>query len=373
MPSLIRKIAKKASVAINLFTAILFFLSCVAPYFNPESWWMLSILGIGFPILIAIQIGFVFWWLITKPKLVWLPLIVLLIGYKSIGVFIGVQFNEKSNSVKSSSSIRVVSWNVARFREWRRNSNKKSQVRLKMLQQLKEQNADVICLQEFFYSTDSNYYHNIKELKKMGYPYFYFSYDASKQQQYVGSAIFSRYPIVDSGKVRYFRPSVPEALIYVDLKIKNDTIRVFTTHLQSVQFQKKDYEAINEITKAEDSLFVHSKTILSKLKKAIKYRSTQADLVRKILDDSPFPKIMCGDLNDIPNSYTYFTIRGDMQDAFLKKGMGIGRTFNGLSPTLRIDYIFVEKSLAINQFRRVINNYSDHYMLSTDIQINNWE
>ena len=48
-------------------------------------------------------------------------------------------------------------------------------------------------------------------------------------------------------------------------------------------------------------------------------------------------------------SYTYFTVRGDMQDAFLKKGFGIGRTFSALSPTLRIDYIFADKNFKINQ------------------------
>ena len=43
-----------------------------------------------------------------------------------------------------------------------------------------------------------------------------------------------------------------------------------------------------------------------------------------------------------------------MQDAFLKKGFGIGRTFSALSPTLRIDYIFTDKHFKIKQFNRII-------------------
>ena len=81
--------------------------------------------------------------------------------------------------------------------------------------------------------------------------------------------------------------------------------------------------------------------------------------------------IFCGDFNDIPNSYTYYKIRGDMQDAFLEKGFGIGRTFTALSPTLRIDYILASKQFSILQFNRVTKKYSDHYMLVADLSLKN--
>jgi endonuclease/exonuclease/phosphatase family metal-dependent hydrolase len=58
-----------------------------------------------------------------------------------------------------------------------------------------------------------------------------------------------------------------------------------------------------------------------------------------------------------------------MQDAFLKKGFGIGRTFTGLSPTLRIDYIFGDKHFEIKQFNRLVKDLSDHYMLVSDVQL----
>ena len=99
------------------------------------------------------------------------------------------------------------------------------------------------------------------------------------------------------------------------------------------------------------------------------YRKIQSDIVRKVLADSPYPFLFCGDLNDVPNSYTYNTVRGDLQDAFLKKGFGIGRTFSALSPTLRIDYIFADKSFIIDQFTMVTKQLSDHRGLVTDIEV----
>jgi endonuclease/exonuclease/phosphatase (EEP) superfamily protein YafD len=87
------------------------------------------------------------------------------------------------------------------------------------------------------------------------------------------------------------------------------------------------------------------------------------------LGDSPYPVLFCGDLNDVPNSYTYSTVRGRMQDAFLKKGFGIGRTFSAISPTLRIDYIFADDHFKIKQFNRLVKHYSDHFMLVADIEL----
>ena len=58
-----------------------------------------------------------------------------------------------------------------------------------------------------------------------------------------------------------------------------------------------------------------------------------------------------------------------MQDAFLKKGFGIGRTFSNLSPTLRIDYIFADKNFKVKQFTRQVKKLSDHYMLVADVEL----
>jgi endonuclease/exonuclease/phosphatase family metal-dependent hydrolase len=370
MPSRLRIIARKTLLILNIIVAVLYLLSCLAPYIKPNNSWLIAMLGLAFPFLFALMIGFIFLWLILKLKRVWYSIVILLFGYKSIAVFWAFNPASGFESKKSVNQVRIASWNVARFLEWKRNNNEKSRTRLKMLEQIKKQNADILCLEEFFHSPDSAFYDNISEIKEMGYPFYYFSYDPDGEYQYIGSAIFSKYPMLDTGMVRYFRPSMPEALVHADIKVNNDTIRVYATHLQSVQFRKPEFEAIDEIKSAEDSLLANSKTVLAKVRKAMNLRSSQADIVRKILDDSPYPVVFCADLNDIPNSYTYFTIRGDMQDAFLKKGFGIGRTFSSLSPTLRIDYIFADNRFSIKQFTRVAKHLSDHFMIIADVELN---
>ncbi|MGN6246740.1 MAG: endonuclease/exonuclease/phosphatase family protein [Ginsengibacter sp.] len=86
------------------------------------------------------------------------------------------------------------------------------------------------------------------------------------------------------------------------------------------------------------------------------------------MEKSPYPVILTGDFNDVPNSNTYFTISKNMQDVFLKKGSFIGRTFRFISPTLRIDYILADKSFKVNQMRIIHVSYSDHYPVEADLQ-----
>jgi endonuclease/exonuclease/phosphatase family metal-dependent hydrolase len=371
MPSKFRLFTKRFFIYSNVFVVFFFLLSCLAPYLNPQKWWFISFLGLAFPFLLIIVILFIAGWLILfKYRLTLISGVSLLLGIKSILVFFAFHRPGTFNYKKEPQTIRVATWNVDRFIEMRRNNNKGSQTRLKMFDLIRQQNADVLCLQEFHTSTRPEFYDNITPIQQeLGYPYYYFSFDTDGDYLFYSSIIFSRYPIIDSGLIRYPRPTLPDILLHADLKVNDDTVRIYTTHLQSVQLGKRDYERISKIKSAEDSMVFNSRSILSKLKRGISNRSIQADIIHDVLEDSPYPVLMCIDMNDVPNSYTYRTVRGDMQDAFLKKGFGIGRTFTGLSPTLRIDYIFADNHFKIKQFNRITKNLSDHYMLVADVQL----
>jgi endonuclease/exonuclease/phosphatase family metal-dependent hydrolase len=372
MASKFRIFTRRFFIYCNVIAVIFFLLGCLALYLNPKSWWVISFLGLAFPFLLVVVLLFMITWLILlKPRFAIISAVALLLGIKSIQVFFAFHLPGSFKYSKAPGTLRVVSWNVARFIEMKRNNNKGSQTRLKMIDLIKQQDADILCLQEFFHSFDSVYYLNIDHIKdSLGYPYWYYSHDVDGDKHYTGNIIFSRFPIVDSGLIRYPRPTLPEALMHADIRVGNDTIRVYTTHLQSIQLGKGDYRRIGEIKNVEDSLLSNSRTILAKIKKGLTHRSIQAEIIDEVLGDSPHPVLFCADLNDVPNSYTYHKVRGVMQDAFLKKGFGIGRTFAGLSPTLRIDYIFADKHFTIKQFTRVVKKYSDHYMLVADVQMN---
>jgi endonuclease/exonuclease/phosphatase family metal-dependent hydrolase len=366
-----RRFTKFLFVAFNSAVAIIYLLACLGPHLNPKKWWPISLLGLGFVFIVVTLIAFILFWLIFRPRFMFISLVALAIGYKSLAVFFGIHLSEKFDYTKPTHSLRVAHWNVARFVEWKRNNNKGSQTRLKMMDQIKEQDADVLCFQEFFTSTDSQYYNNLRFIKdELGYPYYYFSADNDGYLQWYGQAIFSRYPLINTGLIRFPKPSLPEALIHADIALNGDTIRIYTTHLQSVQFQKHDFETIDNLKNKNEIEVKASRGIFSKLKRGVINRAGQANLVRDEITKSPYPFVLTGDFNDVPNSYTYFTIKDDdLQDAFLMTGFGVGRTYYNIAPALRIDFMLTTKDFDIKQFNRITKNYSDHYMLVADVQL----
>ena len=58
-----------------------------------------------------------------------------------------------------------------------------------------------------------------------------------------------------------------------------------------------------------------------------------------------------------------------MINAFVKKGTGLGRTFSGISPVLRIDNIFVDKKMDVLQFQLIKKKLSDHFPIIADVQM----
>lgn len=371
MASRLRLFTKHFFIYANWLVVALFLLSSLIPLLHPQTWWWVALMGLTFPFLLLLVIAFWFGWLLLlKFRLMWISLLALAVGYKSVSVFIAFNAPASFSVTKEKGSIRIVSWNVARFIEMAQNNNPGSAMRKKMLSLLREQQADVLCLQEFYTSENPGFYDNIRTIKKdLGFRYHYFPYDRDGDHNYYSSVIFSRFPVVDSAFLRFPRPSQPEVLLQADIDIGNDTIRIYTTHLQSQRFDKQDYARMEKIKSREDSMFQYSLPIIGKLKRGLVIRSQQADMIAQLRDNSPYPVLLAADLNDVPNSYTYFKVRGPLQDAFLEKGYGLGRTFNSLSPTLRIDYLLADARFRVKQFKRIKKDYSDHYMLVADLHL----
>jgi endonuclease/exonuclease/phosphatase family metal-dependent hydrolase len=305
----------------------------------------------------------------------------MLLGFQQIISVFSFHLPSRYSYEKQPNTLRVLQWNVSSWDETNKKSKEKHgahSFRPFMMDLLQTENADVLCFEEFFESSDTNYFTpNIATIVKMGYPYYYFVPTVDYKNDFKsGIAIFSKYPMIDSAKYNLEnhimdiqdKYQIGEHLIYTDIKVGKNIFRIFATHLQSVHFDEADYESLSRLKRASDPGYHDSRTIVSKLKRGYISRFQQADLIEQKLVESPYPKIICGDFNDVPNSSTYFKIKGNMQDAFLHKGSFIGRTFRFISPTLRIDYILADKIFKVNQFQTIHVPYSDHYPVETDLQ-----
>ena len=139
----LRLFTKKFVIWANVMAVALFLLSCLIPLLHPQQWWWVSLMGLAFPFLLFVVICFLLGWLVLlKFRLTLISLSALILGYKSIGVFIAFNAPSSFEVKKEAKTIRVVSWNVARFIELTRNNNRGSLTRKKMLALLAEQKAD---------------------------------------------------------------------------------------------------------------------------------------------------------------------------------------------------------------------------------------
>lgn len=370
-----RRITKRVFIIIHIVISFLFLLACCNAFLSPQHWWFIALLGLAFPFLLALVAAFLIFWLIFRSRWALLSLVCLLLGYSNIRALVGLHFGKEFTESKPAGALRVLTWNVTWFDEQTKTNRPRGSYRKEMFEYLQAQDADVVCFQEYLEPNSKRLtYNNRHDLTALGYPYSMVAIDyiGWKGTFQSGIAIFSKHPILDSIHIRYPGPKnfrAAESLIGVDINHNGQKVRVFTTHLQSVMFQANDYRNIELIKSGSDSLYEASKNVVRKLALGYNFRGQQVDIVSSHLKESPYPAVICGDFNDVPNSYTYFRIRGDRKDAFREAGKGIGRTFANLAPTLRIDYIMADKRFEVLQYKRDILPYSEHYPVIADLRL----
>ena len=370
----IKKILRIGFISANLLEIIFYLMACLVPFLNAGRYWFAALAGLVFPLLFFILVGFLIYWIIRRSKWAFVCIGALLFGWTQISSTFSLSNTKNFNVAKAPETLRILTWNLSSWGESNR-VNKKNNLN-EMVEVIKNTNADILCLQEYIYLQNKTYRDSIiPVLKASGYQYIFFAKTNYTKKIYKSTVlntvvIISKYPIVDSAQFNYpalNEHDATEPLIYADIKINNKTTRIFTSHLQSVQFENYDYEALHNLKEPAEASVTQSKAVMWKLRDAYKKRSVQADMLHKKIKESPYPVIVCGDFNDVPNSYTYFTVKGNLQDAFLKKGSGLGRTFRFISPTLRIDYILADKKFEVTQLNKIEVNYSDHYPIIADL------
>ena len=232
-----------------------------------------------------------------------------------------------------------------------------------------KENPDIICFQEFY--TDDEDFHNAEYLRdSLGYKYQYLHttydrwYKNTEQMKWHhliwGLAVFSRYQIIDTGVVRFDERGGNQC-IYADINVNGKTLRVYDTHLQSMHLGYDDYDTIEELSENQNTNWYRIRNIIRKMKRAYIKRADQALAVHEHMSQYQGRKIVCGDFNDSPVSYSYQTIRSGLQDAFIQRGKGFGQSFDTKLGFFRIDFVLPDPSIQINSYRSIHKALSDHF------------
>lgn len=348
--------------SVNILFSILLIGVYLAPWIPPSNFHWLAILAIGYPFLLLINIGFAGWWLYRRKRYFYLSMITIFIGPQHLFNCFGFNFNTSS---PPSEALKLMSYNVRYFNATRlSNSKKLDQAQQVLLDVIIEQPVDILCGQEF---TGKNQNSNKKAIQ-------FLAKNAGLKYHFIGGgsslAIFSRYPILKKGTIDF--PDSFNGAIYVDVQYNDQKIRIYSFHLQSIRLGNDEREIFNRQNLAslnKDATQEKYKRIGNKLKHAFLLREEQANFIAEHIHNSPYPVLVCGDMNDTPSSYAYRQLSSQLQDAFKIKGSGFGSTYAGVIPFLRIDYTFASPDWMIQNFKILPNTTSDHYPIYTQLKL----
>ena len=314
----------------HLIIIVLLFGTIMNAYIPPSVFGMLNLLSLGFPILIIINILLLIFWTASWKKRAAVFLI--------LSLFFIIPTRRWINytpTKKETPNLKIISLNGKSGKFGDEN----------IYNFLNDQKADVVLTQE---------YKSAENLK--GFEYFERNFPVVKIQ--------SRFPIVESGIVE--TDAKNGRCIYADIKINGKIIRFVNVYMEPFYLDKSMVKPTKDMNVNEEK----AKNIIHKLVPTFRKHQSQIAPIKGFLDNSPYPIILAGDFNAVPNSYEYYTLSENLEDTFLKVGKGSGTSFHDFKFPIKIDHIFASKSITPISYKvdRSVK-ISDHFPVIAEFLI----
>ena len=327
---------------LNSIAAFLLLISYVLPYVPPKSFASLSVLSLGVPLLILLNVLFFIYWLLQVKKQMLLSLLVLVLGFSYVSSFYKFSSSKK---VENDYNVSILSFNVRLFNryEWLPSKTIKEDI----IELIHKEQPEIICLQE---------YRRGDPIKLDGY----YSFNATYTKGFKGGqVIFSKFPIVNSGSLEFKETN--NNGVFADIVKDQDTIRVYNMHFQSAGINTDTEKLKNET----------SGQLFKQVGQTFKEQQDQVEKVLKHKSQSTYKTIITGDFNNTAYSYMYKELKGDdLVDTFEEAGNGFGKTYDFKFFPLRIDFILVDKQFKVNGFKTFDDKkLSDHYPIKATISL----
>lgn len=329
-------------LVVTVMAAFFTFIGLFGGYANPAERTAMAMIVYVLPIFILIDIITLLFYLIRR---LWhwalIPFITLLCCIPYISTIYKPSFLAPSNH--ELAGINIASYNVALF--GREITGFKAE---DILSEMKEkQKVDILCIQEYkAFSGDKD---NTASYLA------YFNNVAKGREDMV---VFSRYPIKKSGTIDF--GTTNNSAMWADVDINGKILRIFNVHLETTGFNRTLHKAAKQEMQGST---VEKNALISAIygnyTRGMVVRARQADLVAQAIKESNYPVVVCGDFNDVPYSYTYNTMKGDLVDGFKECGSGFMSTFRG-KKAVRIDYIFHDEALKGLNYYKSNLSFSDH-------------
>jgi endonuclease/exonuclease/phosphatase family metal-dependent hydrolase len=324
---------------LNSIAAIILLLAYLLPFISPKNYPSLSVVSLGVPILIIINILFCIFWLVQLKRPFLLSFLTLLLGFN----YVTSIYSFSGKDIEINTDLTIMSYNVKGFNHLGWKNNKETTQ--KILDFIEDEHPDILALQEHYINFET----------PVSFPYHYSK--TKKNTDKYGYTIYSKYQILNSGSLN-FKESANNA-IFIDIKRNQDTIRVYNIHLESLKVNP------NKENFGEEN----SEKLYQRIKSTFSKQALQTETFLNHRTQWSGKTIICADLNNTAFSWVYDQVSDTMKDAFLEAGKGFGKTYDYVFP-LRIDFILSDENSTVNLFKTYNVTYSDHFPIKAQL---NWK
>lgn len=298
-------------------------------FISPQRFPYLNLLSLTFAPLMIVNVVMIFIWVILRKKRV---LFFLVCSFLMIApAKRWINWTTESTEVPN---LKLVTYNI-----------KAGQMdREKIYEYLESSGADIILGQEYGSEFNvPNYEHRTNE-----------------------QAIVATNSKTEILKIQNLNLEGQGSAIYTDIKLNGKVIRVFNIYLNPFSFDKQKLKPSEDLDKNKTKV----KYAVRRLIPTFKIHQEEVAIIRKVIDESPYPVVVAGDFNSVPNSYEYYELSKGLKDAFVAKGRGSSASFYDYKFPIRIDYIFVSKELETVTYKvdQTIQ-LSDHFPVVAEFKI----
>lgn len=358
-------IATNVGIGATILISLVFTMTAYSGKISPLDDAKAALIGMCFPLGLFATIACAIIWLVLRNwRIALIPCAAMVICSHSI--FTYSPMNITSEAIEpTDKTFTLLTYNVMNFTDLDGKKHEENRT----LKYILDANADVVCVQEGSIDVPITRYKVLGELiTKMQSKYRYI-YDRPNDL-----IILSKYPfttIADS-----ITTNAPEKSIAYTLNIQGRELTLINVHLESIGLTESDKTLYRSLTNLERMNSMNDvrnvkHTLLSKLAHAFKERAVQAQDLRKFIDNQGRNVILCGDFNDMPDSYAYRTIKGeDMRDAYADCAFGPTITYHVNRFFFKIDQVMYRGDFHAVRIERARVESSDHYPLLTTFKWN---
>ncbi|HHB77949.1 MAG TPA: hypothetical protein ENK85_01795 [Saprospiraceae bacterium] len=351
-----KKLIKHIDLIFTLLFAAAGLIALTSPFVDPAKNWLYAFFALIFPWLYAANFLALLYWVVRlafgyrhRAFTIIFPLVILVWGW-----FTPARIYQHHSFAKASpqqKTLRIMTYNTHSLRGFRETNNKKEK---EFKQFLEKTHPDIILCQETSMSVTKYLADNLH--------YYSTVYTSKKSKE---ASIISRYPILKFEQKRFYKSG--NAYAWADIDVHGKIIRFFSIHLQSNAISTETKKLADDADLQKRKTWATIRKIFALYRMTARQRTNQANEIKQLALQSPYPVIFAGDFNDPPLSNSYHILSENKKDTFTERGKGTGMTFPGMSLNLRIDYVLVPNSFKTLRHEVLKVPFSDHYPVMADV------